>query len=68
LSRVRFAEFGPRFGTSRIRDPSDPGTRGHGGAAGGIFDHVFVCFLLEHLAQPVEALRRLSALVRPAAA
>ena len=29
------------------------------------FDHVFVCFLLEHLAHPMEALRRLSALVRP---
>ena len=23
------------------------------------FDHVFVCFVLEHLAEPVEALRRL---------
>ena len=29
------------------------------------FDHVFVCFLLEHLAQPVEALRTLAGLVRP---
>jgi trans-aconitate methyltransferase len=29
------------------------------------FDHVFVCFVLEHLARPVEALRRLAALVRP---
>ncbi|MBU2548800.1 MAG: methyltransferase domain-containing protein [Proteobacteria bacterium] len=29
------------------------------------FDHVFVCFLLEHLAQPEEALRRLKALIRP---
>jgi SAM-dependent methyltransferase len=26
------------------------------------FDHVFVCFLLEHLPRPVEALRRLAAL------
>ncbi|MEM6647836.1 MAG: methyltransferase domain-containing protein [Bacteroidota bacterium] len=29
------------------------------------FDHVFVCFVLEHLAEPVEALRLLMALVRP---
>jgi len=29
------------------------------------FDHVFVCFVLEHLAQPVKALRRLKKYVRP---
>jgi SAM-dependent methyltransferase len=29
------------------------------------FDHVFVCFLLEHLARPVEALRVLGRLLRP---
>jgi ubiquinone/menaquinone biosynthesis C-methylase UbiE len=29
------------------------------------FDHVFVCFVLEHLAQPVEALRILRGLLRP---
>ena len=29
------------------------------------FDHVFVCFVLEHLAEPVEALVRLRGLVRP---
>jgi SAM-dependent methyltransferase len=29
------------------------------------FDHVFVCFVLEHLAQPVEALRILSRMLRP---
>jgi ubiquinone/menaquinone biosynthesis C-methylase UbiE len=29
------------------------------------FDHVFVCFLLEHLPAPVEALQRLQRLVRP---
>jgi SAM-dependent methyltransferase len=29
------------------------------------FDHVFVCFVLEHLARPVEALRLLGALLRP---
>ncbi len=29
------------------------------------FDHVFVCFLLEHLARPVEALQHLAHLVRP---
>ena len=28
------------------------------------FDHVFVCFVLEHLAQPVEALRRLKRLLK----
>lgn len=33
--------------------------------AAGSFDHVFVCFVLEHLARPVEALRRLRRLVRP---
>jgi SAM-dependent methyltransferase len=30
------------------------------------FDHVFVCFVLEHLARPVEALAALSSLLRPA--
>ncbi len=29
------------------------------------FDHVFVCFVLEHLARPVEALAKLVALLRP---
>lgn len=29
------------------------------------FDHVFVCFVLEHLAQPVEALRALKYVVKP---
>ena len=29
------------------------------------FDHVFVCFLLEHLARPLEALRALKAAVKP---
>jgi SAM-dependent methyltransferase len=29
------------------------------------FDHVFVCFVLEHLAQPVEALVKLKTLLRP---
>ena len=29
------------------------------------FDHVFVCFVLEHLAQPVEALRTLKGILKP---
>jgi ubiquinone/menaquinone biosynthesis C-methylase UbiE len=29
------------------------------------FDHVFVCFVLEHLAQPVEALKALRKVLRP---
>ncbi len=29
------------------------------------FDHVFLCFVLEHLAQPVEALRALKSVLRP---
>lgn len=29
------------------------------------FDHVFVCFVLEHLAQPVEALRALKSVLKP---
>jgi SAM-dependent methyltransferase len=29
------------------------------------FDHVFVCFLLEHLSRPVEALRRVATVLRP---
>lgn len=31
----------------------------------GSFDHVFVCFVLEHLARPVAALELLGALLRP---
>ena len=31
----------------------------------GSFDHVFVCFVLEHLSRPVEALAALKALLRP---
>lgn len=31
----------------------------------GSFDHVFVCFVLEHLARPVEALAVLKGLLRP---
>jgi SAM-dependent methyltransferase len=33
--------------------------------APGSFDHVFVCFVLEHIAQPVAALERLKAMLRP---
>jgi SAM-dependent methyltransferase len=32
---------------------------------GASFDHVFVCFVLEHLAAPVDALQRLKAMLRP---
>jgi SAM-dependent methyltransferase len=32
---------------------------------GASFDHVFVCFVLEHLSRPVEALAILNGLVRP---
>ena len=31
----------------------------------GSFDHVFVCFVLEHLAQPIEALTALKRVLRP---
>jgi SAM-dependent methyltransferase len=34
-------------------------------ASGRRFDHVFLCFVLEHLAQPVEALKALRAVLRP---
>src|SRR4051812_46181586 len=33
--------------------------------AAAAFDHVFVCFVLEHLARPVDALLALRALLRP---
>jgi SAM-dependent methyltransferase len=33
--------------------------------AAGTFDHVFVCFVLEHLDRPLAALRRLGELLRP---
>ena len=36
-----------------------------GPLSAGRFDHVFVCFLLEHLADPGEALRRLRAMLKP---
>jgi DNA-binding transcriptional MerR regulator/trans-aconitate methyltransferase len=36
-----------------------------GALAGETFDHVFVCFLLEHLPRPVEALTRLRSMLEP---
>lgn len=36
-----------------------------GPLAAARFDHVFVCFLLEHLPRPVEALARLRAMLKP---
>jgi DNA-binding transcriptional MerR regulator/trans-aconitate methyltransferase len=36
-----------------------------GPLAGASFDHVFVCFVLEHLPRPVEALERLRAMLKP---
>lgn len=39
--------------------------RADNGSGPGMFDHVFVCFLLEHLRKPAEALARLRAVLRP---
>jgi DNA-binding transcriptional MerR regulator len=39
--------------------------RPDGELGAGTFDHVFVCFLLEHLDRPTEALTRLRAMLRP---
>jgi DNA-binding transcriptional MerR regulator/trans-aconitate methyltransferase len=39
--------------------------RPDGPLAAATFDHVFVCFVLEHLPRPAEALRRLRAMLRP---
>jgi DNA-binding transcriptional MerR regulator len=36
-----------------------------GPLAASMFDHVFVCFVLEHLPRPVEALQRLRAMLKP---
>jgi len=36
-----------------------------GPLSAGRFDHVFVCFLLEHLPRPGQALRRLRAMLKP---
>ena len=36
-----------------------------GPLAAGTFDHLFVCFLLEHLSRPAEALTRLRAMLKP---
>ena len=36
-----------------------------GPLAASTFDHVFVCFLLEHLPRPVEALQRFRAMLKP---
>lgn len=58
-ARRRVADAGfdnVRFGQADILDPP---------FAAGSFDHVFVCFVLEHLAEPVVALRRLAAMLRP---
>jgi DNA-binding transcriptional MerR regulator/trans-aconitate methyltransferase len=39
--------------------------RPDGHLATAMFDHVFVCFVLEHLPRPAEALRRLRAMLKP---
>jgi DNA-binding transcriptional MerR regulator/trans-aconitate methyltransferase len=39
--------------------------RPDGPLAAATFDHVFVCFVLEHLPRPVDALRRLRAMLKP---
>jgi ubiquinone/menaquinone biosynthesis C-methylase UbiE len=39
--------------------------RPDGPLAAATFDHVFVCFVLEHLPRPAEALRRLRAMLKP---
>ncbi|HEX6024336.1 MAG TPA: methyltransferase domain-containing protein [Solirubrobacter sp.] len=47
---------GPEFVRADIFDlPFEPAS----------FDHVFVCFVLEHLADPIEALRHLQAVLKP---
>ncbi len=47
--------------------PADVFTLPHhdGPLAAGTFDHVFVCFLLEHLTRPAEALTRLRRMLKP---
>ena len=60
----RVAAAGPAnvdFVTADLFDLPHP----HGTFAESSFDHVFVCFLLEHLRSPVDALHRLRRLVRP---
>jgi SAM-dependent methyltransferase len=39
--------------------------RPDGPLAAATFDHVFVCFVLEHLPRPAEAVRRLRAMLKP---
>jgi DNA-binding transcriptional MerR regulator/trans-aconitate methyltransferase len=39
--------------------------RPDGPLAAATFDHVFVCFVLEHLPRPAEAVRRLHAMLKP---
>ncbi|MGD0703181.1 MAG: methyltransferase [Trebonia sp.] len=39
--------------------------RPDGPLAAATFDHVFVCFVLEHLSRPAEALQRLRAMLKP---
>lgn len=50
-----------RFVQADIYDLPHPG----GALAAGTFDHVFVCFLLEHLADPGDALNRLGRMLSP---
>lgn len=61
-SRVRAAgHHGVRFVQADVLEaPNDSGD-----LRPGTFDHVFVCFVLEHLADPGAALRHLRSLLRP---
>lgn len=58
-ARERVAAGGFTNVTFRRADVYDPPFEA------GAFDHVFVCFLLEHLSRPVEALRALRKVVKP---
>jgi len=57
-ARARDRGFGVHFGAADLF---------HLPFAEGTFDHLFVCFVLEHLAAPAEALRALGRVLRPGA-
>jgi len=60
IAKTKIEKLGIKNVTFRVQD-----VRALSKAKDGVFDHIFICFLLEHLSNPVEILRMVKKMLKP---